>query len=62
MAHEVLLIQAVFMLEVYAYLVVAVTYKIWSSHAGLSDINHDLKTIPVFDEMGLHPKYVDFSL
>ena len=36
-AHEVLLIRAIFILEVYAYLVVAVTLKIWSSHAGLSE-------------------------
>ncbi len=35
-AHEILLIRAIFILEVYAYLVVAVTCKIRSSHAGLS--------------------------
>ncbi len=43
-AHEVMSYQAIFILEVYAYLVVAVTLKtrslrfaplIWSSHAGL---------------------------
>ncbi len=35
-SHEVLSFRAVFILEVYAYLVVPVTLKIWPSHAGLS--------------------------
>jgi len=34
-AYEVLSFQAFFILEVYAYLVVAVTCKVRSSHAGL---------------------------
>ena len=38
-AHEVLLIRAVFILEVYAYLDVAVTYKIRCGHAGLNTIS-----------------------
>jgi len=38
-AHEVMSYQAIFILEVYAYLVVAVTCKIRSSHAGLSENN-----------------------
>ncbi len=37
-AHEELSSRAVFILEVYAYLVVAVTLKTWSSHAGLSNM------------------------
>ncbi len=36
-AHEALLIRAIFILEVYAYLVVAVTLKIRSSHAGYTE-------------------------
>ncbi len=35
--HGLEVIQDLFILEVFAYLVVAVTLKIWSSHAGLSE-------------------------